>query len=46
MTRKRSRNELAATHMEHICKTLGIAFDDFLAVAWYKVRGKTKKTKK
>lgn len=41
-----NREELAANHMEHVCKTLGIAFDDFLAVAWYKVRGKTKKAKK
>jgi len=37
-----NKEELAANHMEHICKTLGIAFDDFLAVAWYKVRGKTR----
>lgn len=37
-----NKEELAATHMEHVCKTLGIAFDDFLAVAWYKLRGKSK----
>ena len=35
--------ELAANHMEHICKSLGIAVDDMIAVAWYKIMGRKKK---
>jgi hypothetical protein len=37
-----NKEELAVNHMERICKTLGIAFDDLLAVGWYKMRGKTR----
>lgn len=38
-----NREELAVTHMEHLCKTMGIAMDDMIAVAYYKIMGKKRK---
>jgi len=40
-----NKEELAANHMEHVCKTMGIAFDDFFAVAWHKIMGRKKNKK-
>jgi hypothetical protein len=38
-----NKEELAANHMDHICKQMGIAMDDMLAVAWHKMIGRKKK---
>ena len=35
--------ELAVNHMDNICKQLGIAMEDMIAVAWHKVMGRQKK---
>jgi len=37
------RAELGVNHMEHLAKSLGVAFEDMLAVGWYKVMGRKKK---
>ena len=41
-----NKEELAVNLVEHICKTLGVAFDDMLAVGYYKMMGKTRGGKK
>ena len=35
--------ELAVNHMDHVCKQLGVAMEDMIAVAWHKVMGREKK---
>jgi hypothetical protein len=38
-----NKEELAVNHMDHLCKTMGIAMEDMLAVAYYKIMGRKKK---
>jgi len=40
-----NKEELAANHMDHICKQLGIAMEDMIAVAWHKMIGREKNAK-
>lgn len=40
-----NKEELAANHMDHICKQLGIAMEDMIAVAWHKMIGRKKNVK-
>jgi len=35
--------ELAVNHMDHVCKQLGVAMEDMIAIAWYKIMGRKKK---
>jgi len=35
--------ELAANHMDHVCKQMGVAMEDLMAVAYYKIMGRKKK---
>ncbi len=37
--------ELAVNHMDHVCKQLGVAMEDMIAVAWHKIMGREKKKK-
>jgi len=35
--------ELAVNHMDHVCKQLGVAMEDMIAIAYYKIFGMKKK---
>jgi hypothetical protein len=35
--------ELAVNHMDHVCKQLGVAMEDMIAIAYYKIMGRKKK---
>lgn len=37
-----NKEELVVNHMDHICKSMGIAMEDMIAIAWHKIVGKKK----